>query len=124
MLVNHFDFFASCFRLGSFTTKTDFRLAFVGEIRIKLDYLLRLPWLLVGLALLDEEEAREFGKRSLDEISKDQRPPPVHDVLTWLLLAPGSEFRIELEKFVSGVDLSLQLNGDCSLRNGCFCRGP
>ena len=62
-----------------------------------------LPHILLGLGVLSEDRARAIGIRALELFNRDPRPPPVHDELTWELMAPAAPFRIELELFIGGV---------------------
>jgi hypothetical protein len=68
----------------------------------KQDYMFRLPNLLIGLAVLDEDRARAIGQRAVDQFERDPRPPPVHDEITWELMQPQAVFRQQLNRFLDG----------------------
>ena len=79
-------------------------------LHFKAGYMGRLPYLLLALAVLDESEARQHAIAIVEVFEKDPRPPPVHHELTWRLLKPTVEFRVELGRFIAGCKRS-----DCSI---------
>ena len=75
--------------------------ALLAILRLKVDFLKRLPCLLAGLALINEESARKIGREVLAQFAQcpvqDQ-----HHRLTWKLLQEDAPFRRELQTFVDG----------------------
>ena len=71
------------------------------ELRTKLDFWVRLPWLLAALALPDEESARAHGQRALHDFHQDPRQE-VHHRKTWDLLRLGVAFLEGLLAFLRG----------------------
>ena len=69
-------------------------------LKTKTDYLFRLPYMLQGLAMVDEAKAREVGARAIQAFDADRAN---QDDLTKCLLNPDTEFRGQLEMFVNGV---------------------
>ena len=64
-----------------------------ATLHLKLDYWNTLLWLLCGLALEDEDKARDVARSCLDKFNENPGPPPLQHRLTWRLLQPGSWFR-------------------------------
>ena len=83
-------------------------------LRVKLDYLFRLPHILIGLAVVLEERARAIGARAIELFERDPRPPPIHHRQTWKLLKPGTTFREWLIKFANGVPCVMRMFFQCS----------
>ena len=50
------------------------------ELRTKLDWLNRLPWLLIGLAHYDESIARDCAKRAYEAFQSDPREATQHRI--------------------------------------------
>ena len=71
------------------------------ELALKMDYWSRLPWVLVGVAHISEERARDCGRRALGMFEADPRQQ-AHHPKTWLLLCAGATFRMGLEQFLAG----------------------
>lgn len=71
-------------------------------LQMKQDYMFRLPNILIGLAVLDEDRAREIGRIAVNQFERDPRPPPVHDEITWELMNPQAVFRQQLNRFLDG----------------------
>ena len=61
----------------------------------------QLPWLLIGLAATNEEDARKVANAILDKWAVDPRRE-VHHRITWQLLQPGSQFVNQLQDFADG----------------------
>ena len=72
-------------------------------LKLKLDYLNRLPWSMIAVALFDEQVARQALRCCVDDFETDPRPPPVHHRLTWAWLRPGSALRAEIDRFLAGL---------------------
>lgn len=70
-------------------------------LQTKLQFLSGLPWLLAGLAVVDEERARTIGRRALAQFEAAPAEA-LHHRVTWTLLQPGAAFREDLERFVDG----------------------
>ena len=64
----------------------------VSLLQAKCDYLKRLPWLLMGLAVRDESRARNIAQRCIEAFEKEPSPPPVQHRLTWQLLSRDLHF--------------------------------
>ena len=69
-------------------------------LKLKTVFWQQLPWILCGLALLDEVRAKEIGRKAIQMFSKDPRRE-VHHRLTWFWLRPGGLLRYQLDLYVS-----------------------
>ena len=66
-----------------------------------MDWRLRLPWLLIGMAHVDEHVARDIARQAVQQFSQDPRRR-AHHRKTWEYLASGRGIRREIDKFVVG----------------------
>jgi len=71
------------------------------ELAAKMDYWLRLPWVLCGCSHPNESLARQAAMSALEQFDADSREV-VHDAKTVALMQPGSSFRLGLEQFAGG----------------------
>ena len=78
------------------------RLNVLSQLRVKTDYVKRLPVKFCGLAVISEEGARKIGKEIIEDFEKDPQQS-VHHRITWKLMQPGAVFQVQLRLFVSGV---------------------
>ena len=77
------------------------RAAMMTYIRLKTDYLQRLPWMLCALAHLDESVARRFGEKCRAAWLRDPRPQAHHRVTCrWMM--DGGALRTNLDRFIGG----------------------
>lgn len=70
----------------------------LGLFRLKTGYVKKLPWVLAGLAALNEDKAREAGRRALEQW-RDAPEESLQHPITWRLFQPGV-FLDALEDFV------------------------
>eukprot|EP00969_Alexandrium_andersonii_P264536 11692175-Alexandrium_andersonii.AAC.1 len=71
------------------------------ELASKMDYWLRLPWVLCGCSHPDQTLARRAAASALEQYAVDARDA-AHDPRTVALMKAGSEFRQGLEQFAAG----------------------
>jgi len=69
--------------------------------RAKTDYVRRLPHLLAGLAVADEESVRHVAVRCRDQWMFYPRQE-CHHKRTWELMGPGASFGEQLQLFIAG----------------------
>ena len=72
----------------------------LAVFRLKTEFWQVLPWLFVGLACVDEEEARRIAVRIVEAWNLDPRKA-AHGKITWQLMRGGAKFKAELMKFIS-----------------------
>jgi hypothetical protein len=87
---------------------TDFdcaKINILSQLRLKTDYMRRLPVLMLGLAHVCEEKARDICKLVIQSFNVDPRRE-AHDERTWKLLRPGSYFAEDMALFCNGASRS------------------
>ena len=75
------------------------------QLQGKLDWRLRLPWVLIGLAAADEAVARQCARTAVATFEKDPREE-VHHRLTWAWFCPESPLLPCLRQFAAGASRS------------------
>ena len=70
-------------------------------LQSKLDYLRRLPWLIAGVAVLDENRAREVACRAVAAYDREPEQA-LHHRRTVQLMQRESPFRRALDLFIAG----------------------
>ena len=71
-------------------------------LKSKLDFWNRLPWVLVGMAHVDEAKGRDAARRAVEMFQETPRKE-LHHRATWKWLAPGCGLRLQVEAFIGGV---------------------
>lgn len=71
------------------------------QLRTKLDFWNRLPWLLVALAHVDEMEARAAARRAVEMFNLTPYKE-LHHRKTWKWLQPGGALRAHVDNFIAG----------------------
>eukprot|EP00959_Pyramimonas_sp_CCMP1952_P053056 1109948-Pyramimonas_sp.AAC.2 len=88
-------------RAFSSTTFESVRIRMDALLLEKLNYLNQLPWYICSLGHWDDRVFMECGRKVLEKFNVDPRQE-MHHRLSWKLLAPGAEFRLELEAVLRG----------------------
>ena len=71
-------------------------------LQMKLGHWQKLPWILIGMAAVDEDKARESARRALRMFDIDPRQE-AHHRITWKWLRPGCMLRLAVQDFAAGV---------------------
>ena len=71
------------------------------QLQGKLDWRLRLPWLLIGTAHTDEGIARQCARKALAAFDQDGRQE-VHHRISWSWCQPASPQRCDLQRIIDG----------------------
>jgi hypothetical protein len=69
-------------------------------LKMKTDYLDKLPWLFAALAHFDEHIAREFARKIRLAWEADPRPEAHHRITAELMM--DKDFRENLDRFIAG----------------------
>ena len=72
---------------------------------LKTNYLKKLPWVMMGLAISDEQKARFIAQEAISQYYRALNATE-HHPLSRKFLAHGCWFRLELEKFIQGTPRS------------------
>ena len=83
----------------------------LGILKLKTNFVRKLPWLLIGLAVRDPLAVKAIAQQALAEF--DAHPQETqHDPLTWSMLNPTASFRKDVQKLaVGGTFAELSLEG-------------
>jgi hypothetical protein len=94
------------------------KLSILSQLRVKTDYMKRLPVKFRGLAVLDEAKSRTIASEIIEAFDKDPRRE-VHLRATWSVMRQGAAFQAQLRLFAHGANRS-ELHLACRMQIAIF----